>query len=75
MNAKQMRCTIIEIKKQTSTSYTIEEAGKVVGWITKEIGTLYKVQIKTLLVSDDEMVIGFKEAKEKAKELAAYWKE
>ena len=66
---------MIEIKKQTTTSYTIEDGGKVVGWITKEVGTLYKVQIKTLLGADDEMVIGFKEAKEKAKELVKYWKD
>ena len=65
----------MKFKKQTASAYTIELEGKVVGWITKELNTLYKIKIKTLLGYDEEFVVGFSEAKKKAVELLEYWKD
>ena len=65
----------MKFKKQTASLYTIESDDNVVGWIVKELNTLYKIKIKTLLGYDEELVIGFTEAKKKAAELVEYWKD
>ena len=66
---------VMKFKKQTASAYTIELEGKVVGWITKELNTLYKIKVKTLLGYDEDFIVGFSEAKKKAVELLEYWKD
>ena len=65
----------MKIIKQTIRSYTVEEGNKFVGWIEKQKEGFYKVSIKTPADVDIEYVKTFKEAKEKAAQLVAYWKD
>lgn len=59
---------MIAVKKQSLTSYTVENGSKVVGWIRK-VSLGYNVSLRDSLMdrySDDHFVSSFKEAKEYA---------
>ena len=59
---------MVEIKKQTTKDYTIEDGRKVLGWIKKDkLG--YNVEFKVLSSTRAEWYPTFIEAKRAAKEL------